>query len=125
MRVLIADDNRDTVMTLGILLRSEGHEVWCAQGGAEVANAVREFKPGVVLLDLSMPDKSGYDVAEQLSRVYGTACPVLVALSGHSTADAKAKADVSGFHHFIPKPYEPANLLAFVAELDRQARPAA
>lgn len=124
MRVLIADDNRDTVMTLGILLRSEGHEVWSTQGGAEVPSAVREFKPGVVLLDLAMPDRSGFDVAEQLSREYGTACPVLVALSGHYTADAKAKADTSGFHHFIPKPYEPTDLLAFVAELDKGKRSA-
>lgn len=123
MRVLIADDNRDTVRTLGFLLRSEGHEVWSAQGGAEVPNAVREFKPGLVLLDLALPDRSGYEVAEELYREYGPACPVLVALSAHCSAAAKAKTDIGGFHHF-PKPCEPANLLAFVAELDRQVRQA-
>lgn len=63
MRVLIADDNLDTVMTLGILLRSEGHEVWSTQAGREVPSAVRTFKPALVLLDLGMPDLSGYEVA--------------------------------------------------------------
>src|SRR5689334_15481728 len=116
MRVLIADDNRDAVMTLGILLRSEGHEVWVTQAGREVPQAVREFKPGLVLLDITMPDRSGYELAEELYREYGAECPVLVALSGHSDPAVKTRAEISGFHHFIPKPYEPARLLAFVAE---------
>lgn len=45
---------------------------------------------------------------------------MLIALSGQCDASAKARADVSGFHHFIPKPYEPARLLAFLAELDKK-----
>lgn len=122
MRVLIADDNRDTVMMLGILLRSEGHEVWSTQAGAEVASAVREFRPGVVLLDIVMPDRSGYDVAEELYREHGAACPVLIALSGQSKEADKVRAEISGFHHFIAKPYDPAGLLAFVADLERVAR---
>ena len=120
MRVLIADDNRDTVMTLGILLRSEGHEVWSTQAGSEVTGAVREFKPALVLLDIGMPDLSGYEVAQELCRQYGAERPVLIALSGQCDAAAKARADVSGFHHFIPKPYEPGSLLALIAKLEKQ-----
>lgn len=121
MRVLIADHNRDTVMTLGILLRSEGHEVWSARGGAEVPKAVREFKPALVLLDLAMPDRSGFDVAEDLYREHGDGCPVLVAMSGQRGAAARAQAEASGFHHFIAKPCEPEALLRFVASLDARA----
>ena len=119
MRVLIADDDRDTVMTLGILLRSEGHETWLVQKGADVAQAVREFKPTVVLLDLCMPDRSGYDVAEELSRAYGTSCPTLIAVSGFSKTVDRDKVEISGFHHFIPKPYDPDALLRLVAQLGR------
>jgi CheY-like chemotaxis protein len=115
MRVLIADDDRDTVMTLGILLRSEGHETWLVQKGAEVAQAVRDFKPAIVLLDLGMPDRSGYEVAAELFRDYGASCPVLIAVSGRSGAADKQKAETSGFHHFIPKPYDPEVLLSLVA----------
>lgn len=116
MRVLIADDDRDTVMTLGILLRSEGHETWLVQKGADVPQAVREFKPAVVLLDLGMPDRNGHEVAEELFRDYGASCPILIAVSGRSSQAEKEKAELSGFHHFIPKPYDPDALLSLVAE---------
>jgi CheY-like chemotaxis protein len=118
VRVLIADDDRDTVMTLGILLRSEGHEVWLTQRGVEVSDAVRHFKPRVVLLDIGMPDRSGYDVAEDLSRQYGTACPILIAVSGHCKSGDKEKAEISGFQHLVPKPYEPDALLGLIDALD-------
>jgi len=119
MRVLIADDDRDTVLTLGILLRSEGHEVWSARGGLEVPAAVREFKPKLVLLDIEMPDRSGYDVAEELSREYGTECPVLIAVTAHSDAANKTRAEISGFHCLVAKPFDPKSLLALLAACDR------
>ena len=119
MRILIADDDRDTVMTLGILLRSEGHEVCLAQRPDEVAGAVRDFKPKVVLLDIGMPGRSGYDIAQQLTREHGARCPTLVAVTALRSAAAKAKADDSGFHHFVSKPYDPAGLISLVARLDR------
>ena len=122
MRVLIADDNRDTVMTLGILLRSEGHVVWSTQGGSEVAGAVRAFKPSLILLDLNMPDRSGYDVAQDLHTEHGPACPVLVALTGQTDGASRDRAELTGFHHFIPKPYKPASLLALIADVDREMR---
>jgi CheY-like chemotaxis protein len=119
MRILIADDDRDTVMTLGILLRSEGHEVRLVEHSHEVPDAVRQFRPGVVLLDIGMPVRSGYDIAQELSRTYGAACPTLVAVTALKSAAARAKADDSGFHHFVSKPYDPVMLLSLVERLDR------
>ena len=100
MRVLIADDNRATVMTLGSLLRSEGHEVWSAQSGAEVAEAVRGFKPGLVLLDLKMPDRGGFDAVRELCHEHGLECPSLVA---------------------ITKPCDPFDLLRLVHQIEQQS----
>lgn len=115
MRVLIADDDRDTVVRLGILLRSEGHQVWSTQESLEVAAAVRSFKPHMVLLDIEMPQRDGCHVAEDLLREYGSQCPVLVAVTGHSTSRDRARAKASGFHHFVAKPYDPEELLSLVA----------
>ena len=115
---MIADDDRDTVMTLGILLRSEGHEVWLAQRGAEVNDAVRQFKPRLVLLDIGMPDRSGYDVAQELTREYGAACPILIAVSGHCNAADKEKAEISGFRQLVAKPYDPQGLVSLIGELE-------
>lgn len=121
MRVLIADDDRDTVMTLGILLRSEGHEVWSTQSGGEVAEAVRGFKPGVVLLDLKMRDRSGFDVARELCREHGPECPSLVAVTGQASPEAREMAKGSGIHHFLTKPCNPFDLLRLVHQIEQQA----
>jgi CheY-like chemotaxis protein len=121
MRILIADDDRDAIMTLGILLRSEGHDVRATQFGVEVPEAVRDFKPELVLLDLAMPHRNGYELAEQLSREYGAACPALVAVTALSDPDNRTRAEISGFHHLIAKPYNSEEMLALVTLFGRRA----
>jgi CheY-like chemotaxis protein len=119
MRVLIADDERDTLMTLGILLRSEGFDVRLVHGGTEVPNAVREFRPQAVLLDLAMPDRNGYEVATELTRQYGSARPILIALTAHTSDSDKRAAEICGFHHHVSKPYNPEKLLSLLASLNQ------
>lgn len=109
-RVLVAEDERDTLMTLGILLRSEGYEVRLAHGGTEVPGAVREFRPHVVLLDIGMPDRNGYDVARELKAMLGERCPLLVAVTAYGMAADKARAYACGFDHHVTKPYDPAEI---------------
>lgn len=111
MRVLIADDERDTLMTLGILLRSEGFDVRMLHDGSQVSDEVRTFKPHAVVLDIGMPRRTGHEVARELRGVYGEACPVLIALTAHSSAEDKARAHSDGFRHHITKPYDPVHLL--------------
>ena len=118
LRVLVADDNRDTVMMLGILLRSEGMVVRLTTKGAEVQDAVGEFRPDAVLLDIGMPDRSGLQVALDLSREYGPKCPVLIAVTGHSSDAAKRLTAKSGFRHHVDKPYDPDALLRLVASVE-------
>jgi two-component system CheB/CheR fusion protein len=118
LRVLVADDNRDSVMMLGILLRSEGMVVRLTTKGAEVQAAVGEFRPDAVLLDIGMPDRSGLQVALDLSREYGPKCPVLIAVTAHSTDAAKRLTAKSGFRHHVDKPYDPDALLRLVASVE-------
>ena len=117
LRVLIADDNRDTVMMLGILLRSEGIAVRLATRGTEVQSAVAEFRPDAVLLDITMPDRSGLQVALELARDYGAKCPVLIAVTAHSDETAKRLTARSGFRHHVGKPYDPDALLRLVSSI--------
>ena len=112
VRVLIADDDRDTMLTLGVLLRSEGHDVRLAQSGKEAVATALEVRPDVALLDLHMPGYSGLLVAQELQRHYGDNCPLLVAVTGRT--EDRQSAEVSGFHHFVPKPYDPGALLALL-----------
>ena len=115
VRVLIAEDERDTLMTLGILLRSEAFEVRMVDSGAQVASLVAEFKPHAVLLDIGMPHRDGYQIASELRSEYGSGCPTLIAVTAYGGDADKARAHQSGFHHHIAKPYDPVRLLALLA----------
>lgn len=118
--MLIVDDDRDTVMTLGILLRSEGFQVRLAQGGSAVPKAVAEFGPDAVLLDLRMPDRHGLELARELKQQYGASCPVLIAITAHSGDLHRQATEASGFSHHVSKPYEPDSLLTLLASLNRR-----
>jgi CheY-like chemotaxis protein len=120
IRVLIADDNRDAVMVLSILLRSEGYDVRLAQGGKEALAQAAEFHPHVALLDLEMPDYAGFRVAQELSRGWDGESPILVAVTACTEAEARERAQVSGFHHFVSKPDNHQTMLKLLASLPRR-----
>jgi len=117
VRIVVADDERDTVMTLGILLRSSGFDVQLVQCGADVAAAVAEAQPHAVLLDIAMPDRSGYEVARDLRRRYAERCPVLIAITSYTDASHRAQAQASGFRHYLHKPYDPVELMRILSVL--------
>jgi len=122
LRVLIADDQRDLLMTASILLRSEGMAVETVERGTDVAPAVQSFNPDVVLLDIEMPDRSGLLVAVELAQRYGAQCPVLIALTGHKTEAARRLTAKAGFSHHVTKPYDFDALVSLVQSAGRQAK---
>jgi DNA-binding response OmpR family regulator len=111
LRVLIVDDDRDSLLTLGELLRDEGMEVHMLRRGEGVPAAVEQFVPDIVLLDIGLPDRSGFDIAEELSQRHAARAPLLIAVTGYSSEAERAMAKESGFHHFIAKPYDPKALV--------------
>ena len=115
----MVDDNRDTVLTLGILFRSEGFDVKMLQRGRDVLPTAHVFQPDVVLLDIGMPDRSGYDVAEDLRKEFGQRFPALVAVTGYKGLADKCQARVVGFDHYVEKPYDPMALLDLVTSIGK------
>jgi CheY-like chemotaxis protein len=95
LSVLIVDDNRDTVLTLGVLLRSEGYLVYLAKNGAEALKLAQAYRPDAALLDLHMPGGSGFDVARELQRRYRTECPILIAVTAHTDMEHRGLAEIS------------------------------
>lgn len=116
-RVLVADDDRDAVLILTALLREEGYEVRGVHHGSEVLDAVFNFAPDVVLLDISMPKMSGYEVARTLRDRYGSARPALIAVTAMTRTMDRAQARAAGFEHHVAKPYEPNELLSLIGRL--------
>lgn len=110
MRVLVVDDNEAAAKGLGTLLEYSGKNVALAFGGAEAVQKSREFAPDAVVLDIGLPDLSGYEVAQML-REDGYSGK-LVALTGYGQEEDKKKATEAGFDHHLTKPVGIADLLA-------------
>ena len=123
LRVLIADDERDEVTTLAILLTQEGHQVREVYDGDAVLAHARDFAPHVVLMDIGMPGMSGFQVARQLQAEYGEHCPVMIAVTAWSQGSDKVRGKISGFRKYITKPYDPNALLQLLATLEVPALP--
>jgi CheY-like chemotaxis protein len=108
-RVLVVDDSVDSAETLAELLRLWGHDVCTAHDGAEALAAAREKRPEVVLLDIGLPGMDGYAVAEQL-RAEGLSGRLLVAITGFSESEDRARMKEAGFDRHLVKPVDPASL---------------
>jgi CheY-like chemotaxis protein len=117
--VLIADDDRDIVDTMARLLRAEGHIVQSAYTGKDVLPAVRIFRPDAIILDISIPQMSGYAVAQAIRQLFtDVRRPLLIGISGvwKDFADRRIAEQV-GFDHYLEKPADPAKLLAILETL--------
>jgi DNA-binding response OmpR family regulator len=125
LRILIADDERDTVATLTAIFETEGHVVQGVFSGADVLPAARLSRPDAVILDISVPGISGYGVAQAIRQSFtDIRRPLLIAISGMwKELPDQQIARQAGFDHYLVKPCDPAQLLALVASLKHQNRP--
>jgi DNA-binding response OmpR family regulator len=119
LRVLVADDDHDLVLSLTTLLRTEGHEAYGVHHGGDVVESVAEFAPDALLLDIGLPQKSGYEIVRTLRERYGSARPVIVAITGRGTPVDRRLSEMVGFDHHFTKPFEPKELLAKLSSLVR------
>jgi CheY-like chemotaxis protein len=108
-RVLVVDDNADAANALATLLRAMGHEVFVAHEGRSALNDLSRIRPDIALLDIAMPDMSGYDVARQIRSRMGTSVRI-VALSGFGLPEDRARALEAGFDQHMVKPADAAFL---------------
>jgi len=117
LRVLIADDERDQVTTLAAILNDEGHEVREVYRGNEVLRMIADFDPDVALVDIGMPGMTGYDVAREVREHYGKGRPLLIAVTGWKKPSDRILAQLAGFDHHLPKPFEANELLVLLEPL--------
>ncbi len=122
LRIVIADDDRDAVLTLQMLLRHDGHEVHAAYDAKEALDQVLRHDPDVLVLDIALGRGSGFEVAKTVRARHGEARPMIIGLSGvYKKSSDRILADITGFNHYLVKPYDPNALVALVAPL-RQPR---
>jgi len=122
LRVLVVDDNKDATDSLELLLDSMGQQVFTAYDGSTALSAVRTFKPDVVLLDIGMPDMSGYQVAQAIRADASLAQPTLVAVTGWGQEADRQRATEAGFQYHFVKPLSEGVLKTILAEVSDTAR---
>lgn len=101
-KILVADDNAAAANALATLLTLKGHTTETAYTGTDVLALVQSFSPDIVLLDIGLPDMSGYEVVDTLRS--GGYTKKIIALTGYGQAEDKEKARTAGFDHHLTKP---------------------
>lgn len=119
LQILIADDSRDTVLTLMMLLRDEGHQVQGVYDGTAALRLARRAAFDAMILDIDMPGLDGYALARELRARHSAApAPLLIAISGRWTRPSeRLMALAVGFEHYLTKPCEPNVLLKLLEPL--------
>lgn len=117
LRVLVVDDNRDASETMSLLLGLWGHEVRSAADGPAALEAAAAQPPDVVLLDITLPGMSGYEVAKRVRANPALQDAVLVAMTGHGQAEDKKETRAAGFAYHLVKPVEPDVLQKLLAQI--------
>jgi CheY-like chemotaxis protein len=115
LRVLIADDNRDSADSLGMLLEMSGHEIHVAHDGPQALALAAEKRPDVALLDIGMPGMDGYEVAIRIRKAPWGADVTLIAITGWGQEDNRRLARNAGFDHHLTKPMDSAILDSILA----------
>ncbi len=116
-RILVVDDNKDSALSLGLMLKIMGHQTQTAHDGPEAVRATAAFRPEVVLLDIGLPRLNGYEVCRRLREQPGGEKMVLIALTGWGQEEDKQRSKDAGFNFHMVKPVDPAALEKLLAGL--------
>lgn len=116
-KILIVDDEPNIVISLEFLMKKEGFEIAVAADGDEALAKVGSFAPDLVLLDVMMPKKSGYEVCEALRADPARAGLKIVMLTAKGRDTEVAKGLAIGADAYVTKPFSTKDLVARVREL--------
>lgn len=104
LRVLLVDDNVDTILSFSMLLTACGHDVRTAHDGLTGLQIALTYQPDFALLDIGLPGLNGYEVARQIRMEPTLKNIVLVAMTGYGQDSDRQSSFDAGFNHHLVKP---------------------
>jgi len=123
LRILIVDDDPDTVTSLAAILEDEGHKVRGLCDPLQVLETVQSFAPEAMIVDIAMPKMNGYEVAKAIREQRSENHPLLIAISGLVNKSRDGMASLAaGFDHHLGKPCNPDELIFLLAPAMRKRR---
>ena len=120
MRVLLIEDDSAMARSIELMLRSEGLNVYTTDLGEEGIDLGKLYDYDIIVLDLQLPDMSGFEVLKAL-RVAKVQTPVLI-LSGNAIVEAKVKALGFGADDYMTKPFHKDELVARIQAVVRRSK---
>ena len=115
--VLVADDEPNIVISLEFLMKREGHEVTIARDGQQALDAIRASRPDLVLLDVMMPIKTGFEVLQELRADEAIAATKVLMLTAKGRETDTAKGIALGADAYMTKPFSTKELAERVRQL--------
>ncbi|MEN9817298.1 MAG: hypothetical protein RLZ32_1178 [Gemmatimonadota bacterium] len=125
LRILLVDDNIDAAVSQGVLLELRHHQVRVAHTGHDALEAARDFAPQVALLDLRLPDTTGYALASALRTLPGGDRLVCIAQTGWEEPVDRAQQTAAGFAAYLVKPVDWGTLDQLLESVARTVYPLA
>ncbi len=116
-KILIADDEPNIVISLEFLMKREGHQVLVARDGDAALQAIRRERPALVLLDVMMPGKTGFEVCAAVRADEALAGVKIVMLTAKGRDTDVAQGMGVGADAYVTKPFSTRDLAAKVKEL--------
>jgi len=116
-RVLVIEDDANILLSLEFMLEREGYDVRSATCGREGLAAMRRDRPDVVILDLMLPDLSGYEVCQQARRDPELVDTPILILTARAQDAERQKGLQSGASEYVTKPFRVSDLIHRVARL--------
>ena len=116
-KILIADDEPNILISLEFLMKREGYEVVLARDGQEAIDAILRERPALVLLDVMMPIKTGFDVCHEVRASDTVRDTVIVMLTAKGRDTDVAKGLALGANAYMTKPFSTKELVQKVREL--------
>ena len=116
-RILIADDEPNIVVSLEFLMKRKGHVVKVVGSGEDALNALADFAPDLILLDVMMPKMSGYDFCQKVRENPAWHGIRILMLSARGRDIDVTKGMAVGADAYVTKPFSTEDLVAKVQEL--------
>lgn len=116
-KVLIVDDDLDTLKLVGLILQRHGYGIVAANGGVSALAKAAADKPDLILLDLMMPDLDGYEVARRMRADAALAHIPIIMFTAKTMLDDKVAGFEAGADDYLTKPTHPSELIAHVKAL--------
>lgn len=116
-KVFIVEDDKKIAMAMGIRIKAFGYDVGTAYDAITAVRAAREYKPDLILLDISMPGGDGFSLAKKFQNLMHTAGVPIIFITASKKPGLKERAEELGAAGFFEKPYDADKLVSTISSL--------